>query len=483
MFHLFKLFQKPRSSRSSSRRERTVPPRLELLESRAVPATFVVTNVSGSAAVAGSLAYDVAAANATPGLNYIDFDIPPSMANSNGQFVISLNQTLYLTNQVVIDGTTQPGYFPGNPVVLIQGNGTLASLFQLQSSAVGVTTYESTIQGLDLFGYSVSAITILNSSQFNFIQNNDIGFFTYFNTTFFEYTASLNSQQVGNSFSFGVQVESSFNTIRSNTISGNANGILVGENPLETWSGAFYQTNSIQFNSIGTNVAATSTANFGNTADGILVGSGARQNFLGPTNVISGNQGNGVEFAAPSNTGNVAFSNFIGTTNNGGFGPGNGAALGNGGVGVLMGGGASGNEVGGPFGGNYIDDNAAGGIFLGTGNSFGYANRNFVQYNIIGLNAFQTSVVGTQYLGIYLASLSTGNLVNGNVIAGASVNGILVNGANGNAINQNWIGENASGVGTGFANGGYGIAFIGGASENLFQGNALGVNPLGSFYF
>ena len=90
-----------------------------------------------------------------------------------------------------------------------------------------------------------------------------------------------------------------------------------------------------------------------------------------------------MELLHPTASGNVIFRNRIGTNRTGT------AAIGHGQLGVLIANGASGNAVGGPAGGNVISGNALGGVVLGTGPG-PVATGNWVQYNILGLNASQT---------------------------------------------------------------------------------------------
>jgi hypothetical protein len=464
MISLFSRFKSRKIGKTPPVRRHGYRPCVELLETREVLSTFfhTVTNTSGSTSTVGSLPWAVNQANyVTHGLNYINFNIPGA-----GQHVINLSQTLYINDQVVIDGTTQPGY-NGGPLICIQGNAAVPSLLLLQSDpSQGVSSSGSTIQGLDLYNYTANGITILNSSQGDWIQKNWIGFYNSptggiaLNSSLYNFTSSIG-------------IQSSFNTIRFNTLDGGYNAIVMGEDPLKAWSGTVYKTNAIQYNFIGTNPGGTSTAGFGNTSDAIFLGAGAEQNFLGPTNVLSGNQINAVEFLHSSNIGNVLFASFIGT-NMGGT-----VALGNGHLGVLIAGGAHGNEVGGPWGGNVIDGNSLGGISLGT-SGYGNSVQNFVQGNIIGLNGSQTAVIGAQNVGISIQSGSTGNLVSGNVLAGAIQHGVVVASATSNGINNNWIGESV--FGGQFANGAFGIALLPGASFNFVLGNAFGTNRLGPYY-
>jgi len=462
MAFLISLWKKRVLARPSRPRERTFRPRLEQLETRELLSSYMVTNTSGDPTVPGSLPYAITQANyVTRGLDYIFFNIPGA-----GSHVMSINQTLYINDQTVIDGTSQPGY-KGVPLISVQGNSSVPSLFLLHNDpAHGVNSSGSTIQGLDLYDYTANGVTILNTSQGNFIQNNWIGFYQdvagaiHLNSALFNFTSS-------------VGIQSSFNTIRNNTLDGGYNAIVMGEDPTGPWSGTVYKTNSIQFNMIGTDPTGMTTAGYGNTSDAIFLGAGAQQNFLGPTNVLSGNQINAVELLHYSNVGNVLFKNNIGTNATGA------GALGNGHLGVLFAGGAHGNEIGGPFGGNVIAANALGGISLGT-SGFGNAVQNFVQSNIVGLNGSQSAVLGIQNVGLSIQSGSTGNLVNYNVFAGATQHGVVISAATGNGVNQNWIGLSTSGVG--FANGAFGIALLSGGSFNYILGDYFGPNRLGPYY-
>lgn len=400
-------------------------PQLEILETRDLPSTFfyTVTNTSGNVQTAGSLPWAINQANyVTHGLNYIDFDIPGA-----GVHVIPISQTLYLDDQIVLDGTSQPGY-AGTPLISVQGNASVGSLFVLQNDpAQGINSSGSTIQGLDLYDYGTNGITIFNGSQGDWIQHDWIGF----------YAGKLENALPNSPVSACVAIQSSFNVVRYNTLSGVYNAVNIGEDPAKVWSGAVYKTNAIMLNTIN-----------GNSSDGIFLGAGADQNFLGPTNQLMANFYNGIDILDANSTGNVVFKNNI--TGNG--------------LGVLLANGARGNEVGGPFGGNIITNNLHAGISLGT-TGFPDAVQNFVQNNVIGDGPGQNE-------GISIQSGSTGNLITGNVVTDAAQNGVVIAAATGNAVEQNQILSNAD----------YGIALLPGASYNWILGNVFSANALGSYY-
>lgn len=455
-----RIFASPSSARASTPRRRAVRgfrPEASPLEGRRLLATFMVTNTSGSASDQGSLPWAVEQANYhSAGLDVITFNIPGA-----GPHVIRVTDTLYLNEQTVVDATTQPGY-AGSPLVTIHGGGTPASIFLLQQQSSG-----STIQGFAMVGYTANAVTIFNTSQGNWIQNNYMGF---------AYDAA-GRIQLNNAYTTqptaGVGIQSSFNTIRWNTISGVYNGVNVGEDIGGTWSGTNYKTNSIQWNQIGTDPTGATAAGFGNDSDGIFLGAGASENFLGPENVLSGNKSSGAEMLHPSNKGNVVFANRIGLDRAGT------AAIPNGEVGVLLANGATGNAVGGPFGGNFIAANPLGGIVLGT-SAWGAASANWVQNNVVGLNAGQTAIVGSQNVGITVENGSSVNSITGNVVAGSLSHGFLLSQATGNYVASNWIGQSYSGAA--FPNQVYGVVLLSSSRQNWIWQNAFGANGRGTVY-
>ncbi len=428
------------------------------LEGRSLLSTFTVTNTSGSVADRGSLPWAVQQANyQSPGLDFIKFAIPGA-----GPHVIHVTDTLYLNQQTVVDATTQPGY-SGTPLVTIQGDGKPASLFLLHADSSG-----STIRGFAMVGYTANAVTIFNQSQGNWILNNYIGFAYDANGA-----ATLNRTYPGAAQAAGLGIQSSFNTVRWNTISGVYNGVNIGGDGGATWDGTTYKTNAIQDNQIGTDPSGSTAAGFGNDSDGIFLWSGARENFIGPGNVLSGNKSSGVELLHSSNTVNVIFSNMIGVDRTG-MKP-----IPNGELGVLIAGGGTYNVVGGPFGGNVVSANVLGGINLGT-SMWGGANGNWVQNNIVGLNLAQTAVVGTQQVGIGVESGSSYNSISNNVVGGNVYNGFVLSDATGNYVGLNDIGRAAGGAS--FPNVNYGVVLLNKSTQNWIWYNRFGSNGKGPVY-
>jgi titin len=133
--------------------------------------------------------------------------------------------------------------------------------------------------------------------------------------------------EVGNAwYGVAIGVYAEHNTIggdeagERNVISGNGwNGIDLG--------GSTVMSNTVSGNYIGTDAAGT--AKLGNSQDGVHIGSGARYNIVGGSapgerNVISGNGGDGVDIADSNTVSNTVLGNAIGTDSSGAAALGNG---------------------------------------------------------------------------------------------------------------------------------------------------------------
>ncbi len=455
-------------TKKSTSGKRTFVPRLEALESRdLLSSTFTVINTSSDAGTSGSLPWAVQQANSTSGPNTIDFNIPGS-----GMQIININSPLALTSQVKIDGTSQPGY-NGTPLISVQGNASVRSLFSLDPSG----SSGSTIQGLDMYDYVVDAVYITYGSNGNLIQNNWIGFFGDPTTG-----QVLSNNNLGQSSSSGgIGVGSNNNVIRNNVIDGTASsGIGVSGFgggigiPVVTPS----VNNSIVGNFIGTNPSGTTAVRYGNQGDGIFLGQGSQSTQIAG-NVISGNAANGIEMqlddlhhrtAIPGY--NVISGNKIGTDVSGSF------AIPNG-TGITISGLAGNNTIN----GNLISGNLNAGIVLGQVyyGAFGAGNSNTIMGNIIGLNASQTAVISPGNYGIFFTNGSTGNNVHTNVIAGAKLAGVVSDtNTSGNSLRGNWIAESANGQS--FPNGYYGVELFSGSWYNSVLNNSFGPNGVDSVY-
>ena len=435
--------------------------------------SFVVTNANNHGT--GSLREAMTNANATPGLDTIVFNIP-----GPGVKVINLQVALpEITEAVVIDGSTQPGY-AGAPLVEINGS---------QSSTGGglvIKAGGTTIRGLAINRFPDIGIFVRLANN-NVIQGNYIG---------------LDGNGVGPQFSnrSGILLSESSNNLiggttaaARNVISGNGfQGIsIVGDN------------NLVQGNFIGTNPAGT--AAIPNGIDGIEVS--GTNNLIGGTtpgagNLISGNQ-RGLTIRGPGNT---VQGNLIGTDVTGTKKVGNLTGVDARAENTLIGGktpGArniiSGNDSDGlSFGGNgsklqgnFIGTDITGTLALGNGSSGVVAGDNALiggtepeARNIISGNAVTT---GFGNISIGSNSSGSGAIVQGNYI-GTDVTGTraLANSFAGITISSvnNTIGGTAPGAGNVISGNRTGIQLGGFISINLtgntIQGNLIGLNALGT---
>ncbi len=318
---------------------------------------FVVTNTNDAGA--GSLRQAIANANNAAGIQTVSFNIA-----GNAPFVINLTSTfLNVTDSIVLDATTQPGY-NGSPVVEIRkGNfpqQTLAGL-NLAGAASG-----SVVKGFLITGFNQSsaeaAVSISstgNQIQGNIIRNNGTGIRITANNNLIGGTTS-SARNVISGNVVGVDIVSSFNQIKGN---------FIGTNETGTAS----QANSL---GIQTNGSLSGAASNNNVIGGAEAGA---------KNVISGNSTSGVSIF--NNSAAVVQGNFIGTSADGASPIPNG-------VGILLNGGAVSTtletKIGGTDNGEgnriWFNSNAA--ISLGEGSLPTFTNR------IRGNSVFSNGALG-----------------------------------------------------------------------------------------
>jgi CSLREA domain-containing protein len=194
------------------------------------------------------------------------------------------------------------------------------------------------------------------------------------------------------------------------------------------------------------------------------------------SNLISGNDDDGVGVVGSAATRNTLQDNLIGTESSGT------AALPNDGDGVFIDG-APDNTVGGSGHGqgNVISGNGGSGLKI-SGNG---ANNNTALGNLIGVKADLAGVLPNGGDGVLIGAGATGNQIGGadegaeNVIGGNSSHGVEVNGAGAahNVLQGNYIGTLSDGV-TRLGNGGHGVYFDGGASHNTVGGVITTANTI-----
>jgi hypothetical protein len=436
-------------------------PFLEALEDRWLPAPYTVINTLDDGP--GSLRDAIIAVNvgANDGIN---FNI-----SGNGQQTIFVGSSTGLPlpalyqNNVLIDGTSQPGFSPGAPTIVLDGSQAGANANGLELRGI-----LEDVRGLGIVNFSGDGILLDNGNgNGNFVLLDDI------------VTDGSNALPNTN----GIEVKGSNNWIG-----------------FDQGNGGF--GNTIKFN----------------TQDGILIDAGANANLVA-SNSIASNNGNGVEVAGSNNQITGAYFGFFGPGNDIFYNAQNGILLDNTATGnfvranTISVNGGNGVEVAGnnnTIGGNSvaarntISLNAQNGVLLdGTGNQ--------VQGNFIGTDPTGVASEGNTGNGVEI--FGNNNTIGGitagtrNVISGSIQDGVLIDSTAGGVLVQgNYIGTDATGsVALGNANGvevfgnndavggvsaaarnvisgnvNDGILIGNSATGALVQGNYLGINAAGN---
>ena len=364
---------------------------------------YMVVNTSPSDP--GSLQQAILNANANADLCAIVFQI-----SGTGPFTISPTNLLpVITNSVIIDATTQPGYTSTNqPIVRLDGgslpHGTTGDGLTINASGC-------TVRGLDISDFPGNGITLSNSAG-NVIQGNFIGC---------DLTGAKTLPNANN----GILIYNSGNNViggtnallRNYVVDAGADGIHL--------EGAVATNNQVLGNIIGMNTTGTGqpTQVGGN---GITI-TNASGNFIGGTNVgagnvSSGNKGSGLFIGGAAL--NVVLGNFFGTDITGT----NAAKNSVDGITILN---SPSNMIGGLTlpAANVIGFNGGNGITI-TGTN---AQNNLLQGNFIGTDLTGTLNLKNNLAGVYLTG-AYNNLVGGlasgagNTIAFNNQLGVVVNG-------------------------------------------------------
>ena len=476
-----------RAMRSSVRANRRPKPRFtlpELLENRTLLSTYVVNTTADPATETPgilSLREAIQAVDADSSPDVIDFNITGS-----GMQTLSLTSALpTLTNSVLIDGTSQPGY-AGSPTIEINGGGNGFAGLEFDAGASG-----STLQGLLIDGFTTGVILSGNS---NLVQNNVIS---------------------GNSLS-GIYVPGNGNTIAGNLIGTDSTGM--NYDPNGSNAGAFSAgvwVDGGTGNLIGGSTSATRNIITGNDQDGVAFTSSAgpntvEGNYIGlasdgktalgnndfgvdlgsfnslavsdvsvANNVISGNAIDGIYLNTA--TGNTITGNLIGTDANGNesFDAFGNPLQGNFGDGITIDLGSFGNTIGGTTAAqrNVISGNYANGITVASGAAtVSNETPNVISGNYIGSDA--TGLVANGNFGDGIRVVSGPVSVTGNVLSANFGNGLTLNGGGATAY-ANRIGVGSDGA-TKLFNSGDGVSISSSGniigSDTAGQGNVIADN-------
>ncbi len=486
--------------------------------------SITVTNTNDSGT--GSLRQAILTSNASTGtVETINFNIPvpsgspPPPANTP-RTITPLSALPTITDPVIIDATTQPGY-SGTPIIEL--NGASAG----SANGLNLTAGNSTVRGLAINRFSFHAIQIQTNggntitgcyigtdtsgtsalangqdAVYVLTANNTIGGTTTgagnlisghasFNAGIYLNTGASGTIVQGNRLGtnaagaaaipngFGIVVFSANNTI-GGTTAGAGNLISGNSNTGLQLNGTSSTGNAVQGNLIGTDINGTVAVK--NTNNGVQIVSAASNNLIGGTsaaarNIISGNGLNGVGIQASS--GNTVQGNYIGTNAAGT------ARLANTVRGISIDTGSN-NVIGGTAAGagNVISGNSSFGVGINNASTTG----NKVQGNLIGLNAAGTAALGNSQGGIFVGFSADQTIIGGddaadgaldgvvaarNIISGNVGNGVTIQQTTNNAVLGNYIGANPAGTAA-FANTASGI-FIGStATNNTVGGTSAG---------
>jgi parallel beta-helix repeat protein len=443
-------------------------------------ATLTVTNVNDSGA--GSLRQAILDANAANGLDTIVFQIPGAGVHT----IAPANALPSITDPVVMDGTTQPG-FAGTPLIELKGANAGLSTDGLRLSAGN-----STIRGLAINRFGGAGIHVQVPGGTNRIEGNFIGTDPTGTLSLGNGQSPLQSGGVWIDTSSGNWIGGPYPTNR-NLISGNSGSGLY----LQNCSG-----NTVQGNLIGTSVSGA--AALGNSSSGISLYNAAGNQVGGTSaaarNIISGNGGSGVSLLGLGTADNLVQGNYVGTDTSGSL------AIPNAGDGVTVSA-APANTIGGTSAGagNLLSGNSQGGVGL----KIARADSNLVQGNFIGTDASgrlalanklsgitvfggNSNLIGgtvaaarnvisaNKLSGVYITTNSVGNFVQGNLIGvdvtGTNALGNVVNGISIDSASSSTVGGTIAGARNIISgNTNYGIEiFNAAATANSIQGNYIG---------
>ena len=432
----------------------------EVLESRQLLATIVVTDIGDSIAIDGFVtlreAITAANTNAASGdaaagegagvIDRIEFNIP----NAGDQVITPASALPTIIEAVVIDGYTQSDSAPNT---LADGNNAVLRVVLDGTSAGGgvdgfnITGPQVTISGLVIRNFSDDGVDINGAAATGVVLSGNV--------------------ITGNSGN-GVRVD---NDAAGNIVGGATVGdrnVISGNGGVGVFltSGGVLNT-TVQNNFIGTSFDGT-TANANTGGAGVYINGASQSNILG--NVLSGNKGDGIQIS--SGQGNTVAGNRIGTNAAGT------SAVPNTAIGVSLYS-TTGNTIGGTAAGagNVICGHSLRGIYIRSG------SENILQGNLIGTDVSGLIDLGNGEEGVRIEG-SDKNTIGGpgaarNIISGNDATNLLLgDGSSQNVIDNNYIGTDITGNAA-LVNDNNGITIASGfgniIQNNLISGNRIGV--------
>jgi hypothetical protein len=396
----------------------------------AVPLTNVVTTTAdvGPGSLRAALYYVTDHPTAA-----VKFNIPTNDPGfSNGVFTIHLSGHLppLVSNGMVIDGSTQPG-FSGRPLIVIDGSQILPETF---TSTSGLLIYAASnqVKNLSFQGFNWNGLTLEYADATN---NTIAGCWLGL--------GSSGSNAAPNAYQ-GILIQ---NGASGNTVGGTnalARNVLSGN---EEYGIYITDTNTVGNVVLGNYIGTDATGNnpVPNLIGGAIIVNSSRSNLVGGANsaarnVISGNTNFGLWIGDSGTTGNTVSGNYFGLNAAGA------AALPNTFAGMYVIDGAQSNLIT----GNVFSGQPSEGLRLtGTGTS-----GNVVQGNYFGTDGTGTQAVPNGFAGVTMFDGAASNLIGGasvaarNVISGNGSYGSVIGdpGTSGNRLEGNLIGTDVTGT-------------------------------------
>jgi len=487
--------------------------------------TFIVTNTNDSGA--GSLRQAIENSNGHTGADTIIFNIPDTDSRYDAvkgiwMIIPSSPFPMLSADSMVLDGTTQAAFTggdpnPSGPEIVINGSSAQGQ------ECLSIASSQNTVKSITINGGWASGISIYGD-------NNKI--YGCFIGPDYSGGGRVSGQGYGIFISMGAadNIIGGTEEGERNIISGNKYSGLVIKN------GAY--DNHVSGNYIG--ITSTGTDTLGNLSYGIDLTDGAKNNIIGPGNIISGNKNHGICIGESGTDSNYVIGNYIGTDAEGTV------CAGNNGSGVMIQNKAKYNIIGGVaenerniisgniyngvqiFGdstsfnvltGNYIGLSAAGDSLgnnvngvsiiyyashnvIGPGNvissnksngialSYNYPSRNIIKGNLVGTDPLGIESRGNKLNGIFISS-GKGNIIGGslpddrNIISGNEGSGIRIysssNQSDSTEVIGNYIGTDISGTGN-LDNKYYGISITGTLQNITCSLNVVSGNELSGLY-
>ncbi len=414
---------------------------LTIAERAVADRLFSVTTTADSGP--GSLRQAILDSNAdTGGTNAIDFRIP----SQGVQTIVPSSPLPPLTNPVVVDGFSQPGY-AGTPLIELRGSAAGTA------DGLTITGSDTTVRGLDIDSFSHGAGIHFTGAGAtggwvygNFLGTDPSGTKAEPNDEGVETDGGATDNLIGTDGD-GVNDRAERNVLSGNLFAG-------------VWiTGQGTSGNAVAGNFIGTDVFGTTAVYNGTQAildslgdyfgGGVVIAAGAASNRIGTDgksvddagerNVIAGSYTDGIDIYGSGTDENVVAGNFIGTDATGRV------SLGIAGDGVFLAEGASSNWIGvNPLGGAAFGDE--GNVI--SGNRFdGMQIFNGSNDNVVAGNEIGTDATGTLSLpnpaGIDIEGGSSNNTFGGTT-AGAG-NLIADNSGPGVRISDTSVGDQITG--------------------------------------